>query len=529
MLYIKANKIKFRYNNQSENILKDISFEINSSDKIGLIGKNGSGKTSILKLLMKKVEPVYGNIFIRKGLQIGFLPQEINLAQDISVTDFLWESNPILFELKKKLDNLERYADDKQLKIISEFEENRGYEFENSFDKIISQFEMGSTMLDRLLSTLSGGEKTKIALCRIMLNEPDILLLDEPTNHLDVKTLNWLEDYLQKIKIPFLVISHDRKFLDNCVNEIWELENKTLNKYSGNYSFYKSEKETELRRKLHDYKEHQKKIKQLKKTLTQRRNWALSHQPQTGKEGYAPVYEMVTNPAKNAMKRAKNIETRIKKEIEKEEAQKPFIEKKRKIYFQSSQLKSRFVLRAENLGKVFGSKYIFSKVSFSLKNHSHLAIVGDNGSGKTTLLKILIGEIDEFEGTFSWNPQVSIGYYSQEFETLNEENSIISEVTGGKNELQQAARTILGSLNLRNDAVYKKIKELSIGEKSKTSIAKILISQANVLVLDEPTNHLEISAREALEDALQKFDGTIIFVSHDRYFTHKLATDYLYL
>ena len=280
---------------------------------------------------------------------------------------------------------------------------------------------------------------------------------------------------------------------------------------------------------MHQYESQQKKIKQLKKTLTQRRTWAFSHQTQTGKEGYAPVYETIINPARSAMKRAKNIETRIHKEIEKEESNKPFIEKKRKIQIQDSNLKSRFILKVEKLEKSFGSKIIFQNLSFAVQNHSRLAINGVNGSGKTTLLKILMGEIKDFSGDYSWNPQVKIGYFSQEFEDLNNENSIIEEVIQGNNEIQSEARTILGCLNIRKDKVLQKIGSLSIGEKSKTALAKIIVSEANVLLLDEPTNHLEISAREALEDALLKFKGTIIFVSHDRYLQEKLATEFLKL
>ena len=527
MQYIKANNLRFCYETMVENLLDDISFEIHNTGRIGLIGKNGCGKTTILKLLMGKLKPTSGNIYFRNDLIFGFLPQEINLPENVSVSDYLWKVNPQLFRLKKKIDNLKKYSDEEIVNILSEFEKNRGYRFENRFEKLLSQFELEKEMLSRSLNSLSGGEKTKIAFCRIMLKEPDLVFMDEPTNHLDIKTLLWLENYLQKITVPFLIISHDRRFLDNCVNEIWELENKKLRIFSGNYSFYKNEKDTEFNRKLHRYEVQKRKIKQLKKTLTQRRSWALNHQAQTGKEGFAPVYEMITNPAKSAMKRAKNIETRIQKEIEKEESEKPFIEKKRKILIQESDLKSRYVLKVENLTKSFGSKNVFQNLSFSVHNHSRLAINGANGSGKSTLLKILVGEIADFKGKFSWNPQVKIGYYSQEFENLNEENSIIDEVIQGNYEIQSQARTILGSLNIRKDKVYQRITSLSIGERSKVALAKIIVSDANVLILDEPTNHLEISARVALEDALLGFSGTIIFVSHDRYLKEKLAKTYL--
>ena len=529
MQYIKANNLNFCYESQSENILEDISFEIINSSRIGLIGKNGCGKTTILKLLGKDIKPIVGNIYFKKDIVFGFLPQEISLPENIPVSDFLWMVKPKLFELKKKINNLKNFNDEEIVNILSEFEKNHGYNFENKFEKILSHFELDKEMLSRSISSLSGGEKTKIAFCRIMLPEPDVLFLDEPTNHLDIRTLNWLDSYLQKISIPFLIISHDRRFLDNCVNEIWELENKNLTIFSGNYSFYRNEKETEFNRKMHQYEIQKRKIKQLKNTLMQRRSWALNHQAQTGKEGYAPVYESVINPAKSAMKRAKNIETRIQKEIEKEESNKPFIEKKRKIQIHQTDLRSRFILKVEKLGKSFGSKNVFQNLSFSVRNHSRLAINGVNGSGKSTLLKILVEEITEFDGTFFWNPQAKIGYYSQEFENLNEENSIIEDVIQGNYEIQSHARTILGCLNIRRDKVYQKIASLSIGERSKVVLTKLIVSDANVLILDEPTNHLEISAREALEDALIKFNGTIIFVSHDRFLQEKLAMEFLEL
>ena len=228
MPFIKANNIKFCYETQSETILEDVSFEIIKSSRVGLIGKNGCGKTTILKLLKREIQPLSGNIYFKKDMIIGFLPQEINLSENNSVSDFLWKANPKLFELKSKINNLKNFSEQEVVEIYSEFEKNRGYKFESKFEKTLSQFELNAEMLNRSLSSLSGGEKTKIAFCRIMLDSPDILLLDEPTNHLDIKTLNWLESYLQKISIPFLVISHDRWFLDNCVNDIWELENASI-------------------------------------------------------------------------------------------------------------------------------------------------------------------------------------------------------------------------------------------------------------------------------------------------------------
>ena len=279
--------------------------------------------------------------------------------------------------------------------------------------------------------------------------------------------------------------------------------------------------------KIHKYQVYTKKIKKLKKTMIARKDWALDHQGQTGTEGYAPIYESIVNFSKTAMKKAKNLETRINKEIEKAEKEKPFIEKKRKVKIHDSIIKTKFILKVNNLRKNFGDNVVLKNLTFNLKYGDKLLINGVNGSGKTTLLKILSGKIANYSGSVLWSPQINLGYYSQEFENLNFNNSVIYEVTKMKAELQTKARIILGCFNLSKDDVFKKIRNLSIGERSKVALAKIILSNQNVLILDEPTNHLEIVAREALEEALINFKGAIIFVSHDRYFQKKIANRFL--
>ncbi|MEA2096537.1 MAG: ABC-F type ribosomal protection protein [Candidatus Cloacimonadota bacterium] len=523
MALIKAGNITFCYEDQVENLFEELSLGIGSNTKAGLIGKNGCGKSTLFSILLQKQKPITGGIYFQPELRIGYLPQEVVIPDDLIVQDFLWMLKPRLFNLKKKMEKLEQFGEAEMVKIVADFDTFGGYKFDIFFQKVMSQFSLDATFLNRKVSTLSGGEKTKIAFCRIMLDEPDLLLLDEPTNHLDMQTLEWLESYLNKINIPFIVISHDRKFLDNCIQEIWEMEDKTISIFSGDYSFYRKEKDEEFQRKIHQYENAQKKIKKLKKAFTDRKDWAVSHQAQTGKEGYAPVYETIINPAKDAMRRAKAVETRLNKEIKKAEEEKPWIEKKREIQFENSELKVRTILKVENLAKMYGEKLVFSDLSFSVETGSNVLISGKNGSGKSTLLKILIQKISEFSGDFFWSPQVRIGYYAQEIEELDLNKTILEELISGDMTKQAHARMILGSLNLRKDKVYQKIESLSIGERSKVALAKIIISDANVLLLDEPTNHLEIVAREALEDALIGFNGTIIFVSHDRYLCKKLA------
>ncbi|MFC1887449.1 ribosomal protection-like ABC-F family protein [Candidatus Cloacimonadota bacterium] len=524
MTLVKAGNIKFYYEDQIESLFEELDFEINLKSRIGLIGRNGCGKTTLFSLIQRLNKPVEGSMYITPKLITGYLPQEVRIPKEMVVQDFLWQLKPQLYELKKKIEKAEQYSQQEMIENLTDFDLLGGYKFDVHFQKVMSQFNLDESFLVRKVSTLSGGEKTKIAFCRIVLGEPDLLLLDEPTNHLDLITLEWLEDYLNEISIPFVVISHDRKFLDNCVSEVWELKDKSITRYSGNYSSYKIQIDEEFNRKLHQYQSANKRIRKLQKAVSERKGWAKSHQGQTGNEGYAPVYESIVNTAKDAMRRAKSVETRLNKEIKKAETEKPWIEKKRDITFENVELNVRTVLTVENLRKAFGEKLVLDKLNFAVDTGSKIQVSGKNGSGKSTLFKIIMQKISDYDGTINWSPQARVGYYAQEIEELDTAKSIINELLANDMSRQSQARTVLGSLNLRGDKVNQKIADLSIGERSKVALAKLIISDANVLVLDEPTNHLEIEAREALEEALIAFNGTIIFVSHDRYLCEKLAT-----
>ena len=526
MFSIYWKDISFKYEDSNENILENICLTFNSKSKIGLIGRNGCGKTTLFKLILG-FEKTYDSQFksIEK-LRKGYLPQELRIEGGISLEKYVWSLNPPLQEAKTKISehyNGSRLLDNVPFtEALSQFDNLNGYNFEVKLGKILDKFEMGRIDLSRKIGTLSGGEKTKLAMVRILMDEPDILFFDEPTNHLDISQLKWLERFLTDTNIPYITISHDRKFLDKTVTTIWEIEDKELRAYSGNYSFYKYEKETEFNQKMHEFESQQKKIKQLKKTQCQRKKWASSYQGETGPSGNARKYEDVTNQGKKAMKRAKNIEKRIEIIIKKEEAKKPFIEKERKLSLHDSKLKNKIVLSVEKLSKIFEDNFILDDINFEVRNGDRLSIKGKNGSGKSTLLKIITNNMTQSGGLFNWAPKVKIGYYAQEYENLDLNSTILEEVIQGNIREQTQARIILGCFNIEKDDVNRKISTLSIGEKSKTALAKIIYSDSNVLVLDEPTNHLEISAREAFEDALMKFNGTVIFVSHDRYFSDKI-------
>jgi ATP-binding cassette subfamily F protein 3 len=504
-------------------LFEKVSLFVYEYDRIGVVGKNGCGKSTLIDILRKKLSPVEGSVYHKTDLSIGYLPQELSLPEENTALAFLWESNPILAELKHKIDQLEDFEPEQVSTMLSQYEKNRGYDFEIALDKITTRFGFEMKMLQRKIASLSGGEQTRLALCRILLGDPHLLLLDEPTNHLDIEALQWLENFLNEIKMPYIIISHDRNILDSCVDVILELSPEGVRSYSGIYSFYKQEKEQELHRKIHIYEEQKKKIKKLKIAARKRTQWAHSHQAETGSEGYAPVYECVSNLAKKAMVQAKNLQRRVERKIEEAEADKPFIEKKRSFHFETESIKSRQVLEVEHLTKTFGSKDVLSGINLHVKNGERMAIMGKNGSGKSTLLKILTGHLDGYVGSFTWSPQAKIGYYSQDYENMNFDNSVLEEVTGGDLKKQTFARTVLGCLFVSENLMQNSIRTLSIGERSKIALAKIIVSGANVLVLDEPTNHLEIEAREALEEALQSFNGAILFATHDRYLIEKMA------
>jgi ATP-binding cassette subfamily F protein 3 len=533
MSLVKAEQMTFHYETQAENLLDSISFEINESDRIGLIGANGCGKTTLFKLLKNEIQIKKGSLIIRNGLKIGYLPQEIRIEEEFSVYDYLWSSKPELFELQKKMKRIEHYEQDDIVNLYAEFENRNGYVFELRFEKTLSEFGFDSEFLNRKVATLSGGEKTKIGLCRLLLAESDILLLDEPTNHLDYQTLDWLENFLHSLDLPFIVISHDRTFLDFCVNKIWELKNSKLSIFTGNFSKYKEEKEIIQNRKLKAYENSAQKIAKLQQAVQVKRNESEKREHFKTKRSIKRNGSIckrddgsshAIRKEQSIMKRATTMQRKVEQELKEIQKNKPWMEKERRISFVEKELNVKHVLNVENLTKSFGGNKLFDNFQLTLSSNDKLAICGKNGSGKTTLLKILNGEIKDYHGIVKWNPQTKIGYYSQEFENLDFNQSIIDEVIAGDETLQTYARTVLGSLNIRREKVYDTIKTLSLGEKSKVLLAKLIVSGCNALLLDEPTNHLEISAREAMENALKQFPEAIIFVTHDRYLKKALMT-----
>lgn len=516
MAYIQAEKVSYRYTGNIDYTLKNISFRLDSNSRIGLIGDNGTGKTTLLKLLSRELAPE-GVIDFR--LEPGVLSQEIS-DLEMSVIEQIYNQHPQLLALKNQIENFTG----EDLDVFSEYEELGGWDFETELEIWLSKFKLSEMFLRRSLKTLSGGEKTKVGIISLVMRSPDVLLLDEPTNHLDLESILWLEEYLKNQKKPYLVISHDRTFLDNTTTTTWEIDDGMLVHFSGNYSFYKQKKQEEhdLQKKL--YEQQTKKIKQLTKDAQQKKKWALGFQGETGTNGYSPVYEDLQNLSKKSMRHAKVAQKRVERILEKEKQNRPEYKEPARIEFRQKKEKSgKNCLTIRNLSKSF-SKNLFDDLNLIVSHGERVSITGVNGSGKTTLLKMIIGQETIDKGDIFTPENLAISYYSQEYENLDYSQTILDELTGGNYVDQANVRKSLGSIGFQGDDVFNKISDLSPGERSKVAIVKVMLSDSSLLLLDEPTNHLEIRTREVVEEALLRYKGTIIFVSHDRKFQEKIAT-----
>ncbi len=521
MLFLSADGLTYKYESQVEPVFSDISIKIYQNSRIGLIGKNGCGKTTLCRILANDLKNYKGNIWRNNDLLVGYIEQESSEELSILCGNYIFDVNPGMGTLWEQIHNPE--PNEILPETVVNYIVMDGYLLEDSLARLLGQFELDEDILFRDYLSLSGGEKTKVRLLRCLLRGFDLMLLDEPTNHLDINTMEWLQDYLKNIRIPYVIISHDRFFLDKCVTSVWELNDGYLSEFTGDYSNYRQQKEAQLDFKKKQYSIAQGKIRQLTKAVHDKRNWAGSFQAQTGSEGRAFVYESITNAGKRSMQRAKVTEHRLERLRDKDESEKPFIEKKREISFSHPQKYGRFALVVDKIYKSFADKAILNDFSLNLNRGEKVAIIGDNGSGKSTLLKIITGQIPADKGEIRLIPTLKYGYFSQEFDDLDPEKTIIEEVSGGNRKYEEGSRTILGCLNIRGDKVFQKTDSLSFGEKNKTVLAKLIVAECDILLLDEPTNHLELEAREELEQALIDFPGAVLLVSHDRYLIKRVT------
>ena len=498
----------------AETILEEINFEINEKDKIAVVGRNGAGKSTFLKALIDNSmleEGVGENKFsvIKEGSpRIGYLKQIEFEDDNILMKDEILKVYKNIINLEKNIENLSnKMINNSSEKIIKEYTESLdkyqflgGYTYKKEIDTALRKFGFSIEDEKKKISEFSGGQRTKIAFLKLLLSKPDILLLDEPTNHLDITAIEWLEKYLKNYAKAIVVVSHDRMFLDKIVNKVYEIEYGEMTLYKGNYEDFERQKRLNYEKQLKDYEYQQREIKRL--------------------EAIVNRFKYKPTKAKMALSKLKQIERIVKIEEPNKYDLKTF---HNNFNINKS---GKDVLEVKELS--IGYNKVLQKLSFSLYRGDKLAIIGENGIGKSTLLKTLAGKIESLGGSFSYGFNVSLGYFDQQLEFENEENTVFEEFSKKFPDLTTTKlRTILGTFLFTGEDVDKKIKMLSGGEKSRLKLCEIFKKEPNLLMLDEPTNHMDIIGKESLENILKEYEGTLIFVSHDRYFVKKLANKIL--
>ena len=514
MIEIELNKIKKNYG--LKNILDGFSLELKTGERVALIGQNGSGKSTILKIIAKQESVDSGTINIRNGAKIGILNQIYeNEKEDISVEKFLYKSFEEILKVEKKLNKLETQMStevnaDKLEKIINEYGRMQerfslmgGYEIQERFNKICSRFYINKELLKQSYNLLSGGEKTRVNLAKLLLTQPEILLLDEPTNHLDIHSLEFLEELILKYKGTVLIVSHDRYFLDKVINKTVLLENGKENIYYGNYSYFLKEDERRTLAQFENYKNQQKQIEKMKESILTLRKF-----------GDLAGNEMFFKRAKNIEKRLEKMEIIDRVDLNKKSLDLKFNIKKRS---------GNDVLKLENVEKKFDQKVIFKDANLTLNYGEKVALIGKNGSGKSTLIKMILGQDTNFQGELKLGTSIKIGYISQNIIFENNEKTVLDYFLEGNNLSETEARSKLAKYGFRQENAFKRIGKLSGGEKVRIILMKLIQKDINFLILDEPTNHIDIDTREILEEALKEYKGTALFVSHDRFFINAIA------
>ncbi|MDF2941740.1 MAG: abc-f [Herbinix sp.] len=495
-------------------IFENISLEIKTGERIGLIGQNGCGKSTIMKILMGLEDYQSGEISLRKDNKVGYLNQIPVYEAETTTMEVIRMAFQSIYELRKQMDELEfqmghlegnllERAVSQYSKVLEQYELGGGYELEIKINKVTEGLQITDNLKEMLFDQLSGGEKTRVILAKILLEEPDILLLDEPTNHLDLVTIDWLEGFLKEYQGAALIISHDRYFLDSVVGKIIELEFDHAEVYLGNYSYFVVEKERRFLIEFKNYQNQQKKIDRMEHQIERYRIWGVMRDSEV------------------MFKRAKELEKRL----EKIDVMKRPVLDKRKIRLNNNAIgrSGKMVLEIKNLNKCFGERIILSDVNMNIFYQDSACIIGENGSGKTTILKMILGALEPDQGIIRIGSQVSIGYLPQHVEYLDEDQTMLEYFANLHNLSFGAARSLLAKVLFFNEDVNKKIRFLSGGEKSRLKLCSLTFEGVNLLILDEPTNHLDVDSREVLEETLSEFEGTLLFVSHDRYFINKLA------
>lgn len=502
-----------------EYLLKDVNFTIEDKDKIGLVGLNGAGKSTLIKMLLgvERIDPDeqnnIGNINMSNLTKIGYLSQNHNFSNEMNsvyeeMMEVFIEEHKLWHEIQK-INSFLAISDGDELEknldilsgLIAKYESRNGYEIEYKIKQILTGLELDNYQ-NQIIKDLSGGEKTRVSLAKLLLQEPDLLVLDEPTNHLDLISIEWLEEYLKKYGKAFLLVSHDRIFLDNVCNKIYEIENKKLYKYDGNFSKFILQKEMILKGELKRYEKEQEKIKKMEEYIDRFRAGIKSRQAQ-GRQKILDRIERMEDPIFNP--------------------------NRMRLKFEVSSSTGENVLKVRNVNKSFDEKDVLNNINFDLYKGERVGIIGKNGIGKSTLLKIIMNKIAKNSGEISVGSRVKIGYYDQDHSNLHEENTILQEINTSVNLTQEYLRTLAGGFLFSGEDIEKKIGKLSGGEKVRVSFLKLYMEKPNLLILDEPTNHLDIYSIEVLEDALEDYEGTLLVVSHNRHFLDSVCNVIYYL
>lgn len=490
-----------------ENLLQGLSFEIQEGERVAILGRNGCGKTTLFRILTKEIDYDEGEVYVNPNKRLGLISQIPIFPEGYNVEDVLRSAYRELQQVQKKMRQLENMmqagATESQLReydgLSSRFQAGGGYEMDVEVDKICNGLGISQEQRSQEFASLSGGEKTRVNLARLLLEKTDILLLDEPTNHLDLNSVEWLENYIKAFKGTVLAISHDRYFIDQIAQRVIEIADGHAEFYSGNYSFYMDEKQARFDLQMKQYEQEQAKLKQLGYTVERMKGWGINN--------------------RTLYRRAMSIQHRMER-IKRTE--RPKAERTMKATFGEKDFSGDVVFKMKNVSKSFGERTLFSDVNLNVEAGERIALLGDNGTGKSTFIKCLLGE-EDCAGKIQFGPTVKWGYLPQIIHFDHPERSLYDTMLYEKNCTPQTARDRLGAFMFQGEDVFKSIGNLSGGEQSRLRLCMLMDEKINLLILDEPTNHLDIASREWVEAAIEEFEGVLLFVSHDRYFIEKFA------
>lgn len=494
-------------------IFSNVKMEINDKDRVAIVGRNGAGKSTLLKIISGELSFDSGERTVSKNTTIGYLSQEFIVREDLSIYEEMITCFDEIIGLEANLEKLsyeltpENIEKDPGLldrfdRLQNEVLTHKDYHYKSKIESVLYGLDFTKDVFDKKISTFSGGEKTRLSMAKLLLSEPDLLILDEPTNHLDMENVAWLENYLSSYNGAIVIVSHDRYFLDKVVNVVYNLEFGKLKKYVGNYSKFLKQYEEDYEKQLKEFTSQQKDIKRLEEFVQKNIARASTSKMAKSRQKVLDKMELIDNPKKDD--KAANIEFKIKEQS------------------------GRDVLMIENLKVGYDGKQVGNAYNFSVYKGDRIAIVGRNGIGKSTLIKTIAKKQNALGGSVHYGSKVSLGYYDQKQAEFESSKTILNELWDEYPLMKEAeVRTVLGRFLFRGDSVLKIVRDLSGGEKARLQLAKLMLEKNNLLVLDEPTNHLDITSKQVLEDALENYEGTIVFVSHDRYFINKIANKVL--